>query len=220
MTTQRAFKQRVRARMAKTGESYTAARRMLLESGDRPDRDVTEWEPPVSDDAVTKATGADWHTWLSRLDEADMTSHSHRGMVRWLLDHDVEHWWAQTVAVGYERARGLRAPGQQPDGWAVGASRTISVPVERLYEAVIDDDARRGWLPNDGLHERTATRPKRARYDWEDGETRVAFYFDERGPDKSHIALQHERLPDADSAEAMKAWWRERLGDLKTALER
>ena len=38
MTRQRTFKRRVRARMAKTGESYTAARRMLIAAGDRPSR--------------------------------------------------------------------------------------------------------------------------------------------------------------------------------------
>ena len=34
MTTQKTFKRRVRARMAKTGESYTTARRMLILSAE------------------------------------------------------------------------------------------------------------------------------------------------------------------------------------------
>ena len=37
MTQQKSFKRRIRARMDKTGESYTAARRMLIADGDRPD---------------------------------------------------------------------------------------------------------------------------------------------------------------------------------------
>ena len=36
MTAQKSFKRKVRARMAKTGESYTAARRQLIASGERP----------------------------------------------------------------------------------------------------------------------------------------------------------------------------------------
>ena len=33
------------------------------------------------------------------------------------------------------------------------------------------------------------------------------------------MALSHERLPDADAADEMKAWWRERLTELKAQLE-
>ena len=65
-----------------------------------------------------------------------------------------------------------------------------------------------------------ATAPKSARYDWEDGETRVIVGFESLGESKSRVALSHERLPDADSAEAMKAFWRERLTSLKEQLER
>ena len=34
------------------------------------------------------------------------------------------------------------------------------------------------------------------------------------------MALEHERLADADEAERMKAYWRERVGTLKEVLER
>lgn len=36
---------------------------------------------------------------------------------------------------------------------------------------------------------------------------------------KSTIYISHERLPDADTAEAMKAYWRAALVDLKGRLE-
>ena len=45
MTTQKTFKRRVRERMAKTGESYTTARRMLISKGDRPEPVQVEWTP-------------------------------------------------------------------------------------------------------------------------------------------------------------------------------
>ena len=121
--------------------------------------------------------------------------------------------------MGYERARGLREPGQRPDGFAVGASRTIAVPVERLFEAFEDEALRERWLPGAELRVRTATLPRTARYDWEDGSTRVIVGFEDLGEAKSRVALSHERLPDADAAEEMKAWWRERLTALKGQLE-
>ena len=121
--------------------------------------------------------------------------------------------------MGYEQTRGLRAPGERPDGFAVGASRTVAVPVEHLFEAFTNDALRERWLPGADLRVRTATAPRTARYDWEDGSTRVIVGFDAVGEGKSRVALSHERLPDADTAEEMKAWWRERLTALKAQLE-
>jgi hypothetical protein len=43
--------------------------------------------------------------------------------------------------------------------------------------------------------------------------------FEAAGDAKSRVALSHERLPDADTAEEMKSWWRERLTELKARLE-
>jgi hypothetical protein len=220
MTRQKTFKRRVRERMAKTGESYTAARRMLIARGERPDTTSAPFEPPVADERVVEATGRGWQAWFEVLDEWGAASHNHTEIARWLREeHDVEGWYAQSITVGYERARGLRAPGQRPDGFAVSASRTIAVPVERLFEAFADEELRERWLPGADLRLRTATSPRTARYDWEDGSTRVNVGFESAGEDKSRVALSHERLPDADAADAMKTWWREHLTALKSQLE-
>ena len=218
MTKQRTFKRRVRARMAKTGESYTAARRMLIANGDRPD--TAEFTPPVADARVVAATGRGWEAWFETLDGWGAASRSHTEIARWLREEQgVDGWYSQSITVGYERARGLRAPGERPDGFAVGASRTIAVPVERLFDAFANEALRERWLPGADLRLRTATAPRTARYDWEDGSTRVSVGFDDAGGAKSRVAISHERLPDADAADEMKAWWRERLTELKSRLE-
>jgi hypothetical protein len=220
MTKQKTFKRRVRERMAKTGESYTAARRMLIARGDRPDGAVAEFEPPVADERVAEATGRGWQAWFEVLDGWNAASRSHTEIARWLREeHAVDGWYSQSITVGYERARGLRAPGQRPDGFAVGASRTIAVPVERLFAAFTDEVLRERWLPGADLRVRTATAPRTARYDWEDGSTRVIVGFESAGNTKSRVALSHERLPDSDTADEMKSWWRERLTELKSRLE-
>jgi hypothetical protein len=41
-----------------------------------------------------------------------------------------------------------------------------------------------------------------------------------KGEGESTVALEHTRLPDADEAERMKAYWRGQLGSLKQLLER
>jgi hypothetical protein len=220
MTRQKTFKRRVRERMAKTGESYTAARRMLIANGDRPEAAGAEFEPPVAEERMVEATGRGWQAWFEILDDWNATGHNHTDIARWLMDeHDVPGWYSQSLTVGYEQARGLRAPGQRKDGFAAGASRTVGVPVERVFEAFTDASLRERWMPGAELRERTATAPRTARYDWEDGSTRVIVGFDSAGEEKSRVALSHERLPDADTADEMKTWWRERLTGLKAKLE-
>jgi uncharacterized protein YndB with AHSA1/START domain len=220
MTRQKTFKRRVRDRMAKTGESYTSARRMLIANGDRPDAAAVKFDPPVADERVTEATGRGWQAWFELLDGWGAARRTHTEIARWLREeHVVAGWYSQSITVGYERARGLRAPGERPDGFAVGASKTVHVPVGRLFGAFGDAAIRERWLPGADLRLRTATAPRSARYDWEDGSTRVIVGFEAMGPSKSRVTISHERLPDADSADAMKAWWRERLAALKAMLE-
>ena len=91
-------------------------------------------------------------------------------------------------------------------------SRTVNVPVERLYEAFLALD-----LP---LSVRTSQPNRTARFDCEDGSTRVIVGFEDKGDSKSTIALTHERLPGAEEAEQARAAWRERLAGLKDRLER
>jgi uncharacterized protein YndB with AHSA1/START domain len=220
MTKQRTFKRKVRARMAKTGESYTAARRMLIAAGERPDSTSIAFEPPFSEKKLTEATGRGWQQWFDLLDRWDAVGKPHKQIARWLMsEHGVPGWWSQSITVGYERARGLRKPGQQADGWSVGASRTIGVPAQGVFDAFMDEAVRDRWLPDADMRLRKATPPRIARYDWEDGSTRVQVYVVERGEAKTTVTVQHEKLPDADTADEMKAWWRERVADLKKLLE-
>ena len=219
MTTQKTFKHRVRTRMAKTGESYTAARRQLIAKGDQPEAAPT-YEPLWSDERVTEATGRGWDAWFALIDAWDGAHRTHPEIAsRLVAEHGVTGWYAQSITVGYERARGLRAPGQHADGWSVTATKTIGVPVERLFAAFEDDALREEWLPGAELRLRTARPSKSARYDWEEGSSRVDVGFDDLGETKSRVAIQHARLPDGETAEEMKTWWRGRVSALKTLLE-
>jgi uncharacterized protein YndB with AHSA1/START domain len=223
MTRQKSFKQSVRARMEKTGESYSEARRQLLAKAERRAESATVegYEELMSDEAIRRRTGKRWGEWFAILDASGAVDRKHGEIAAWLSEkHGVDGWSAQSLTVGYERARGLRASGERPGGgFSATASKTIAVPVERLFETFTDESERRRWLPDGNLRERTSTSPKSARFDWEDGSTRVIVGFEAKGDAKSLVALEHERLPDADSAEEMKAFWRERLTALKERLE-
>jgi Domain of unknown function (DUF4287) len=218
MTRQKSFKRLVRTRMEKTGEAYTAARAALL-AGE--ESKATEGPTlTMSDEAIRQRTGRGWEEWFELLDAAGAGEWSHREIARWLAgEHGIDGWSAQAVTVSYERARGGRAVGEHPEGFAITASKTAAVPVERLFDAFVDASVRKRWLPDGRLRERTATRPKSARFDWADGKTRVIVGFEAKGAAKSTVALEHSRLADAEEAERTKAYWRDRLAALKSQLE-
>jgi hypothetical protein len=221
MTRQRSFKRLVRTRMEKTGESYTAARAMLLVADEHDAIDQAALS--TSDESIRERTGRGWEEWFDLLDDWGAAERSHRETARWVAELQGIHplaWNAQAVVGSYERARGLRAVGEHADGFTVTASKTVAVPVDQLYDAFVDESLRERWLPDGELRERTATKPKSARFDWGDGGTRVSVTFLAKGEAKSTAALQHARLADAEEAERMKAFWRDRVATLKEVVER
>lgn len=213
MPKQKDLKRVVRARMQKTGESYTTARMHLLKSKPEPTKTVDYATlAGMSDESVKKATGCDWATWVAALDYAHADEMSHREIARYIKEKfDTPMWWTQTVTVGYERIRGLREMGQRRDGfYEASKSKTVAVPVEKLYKAFRDARLRARWLPGVNLTVRTATPNKSMRVAWDDA-TRVEIGFYPKGDAKSQVALTHVRLASKADAERMKAFWGERL---------
>jgi uncharacterized protein YndB with AHSA1/START domain len=220
MTAHKSFKRLVRARMEKTGESYTGARAALLAATEP--KQIGRTVLATSDAAIRRRTGRGWEEWFDLLDDWGAAERPHREIARWVAEQQgVEPlaWGAQAVTHSYELARGLREVGEHADGFRITATKTIAVPVERLYEAFVDASLRERWLPGGELRERTATKPKSARFDWGDDGTRVHVTFVAKGADKSTAALQHARLANAEEADRMKAFWRERIAALKALVE-
>jgi len=222
MTTQRSFKRIVRARMDKTGESYTAARAALLRA-EAPAGDASGAPRlDTSDAAIRERTGRGWEEWFDLLDAWGAAERPHREIARHvagLLEIHPLAWNAQAVTHSYELARGLRVVGERAEGFAITASKTVGVPVEALFDAFVDEGKRGRWLADAPLRERTATRPRSARFDWDGGETRVHVTFADKGDGRATAVVSHERLPDAAAAERMKAFWRGRIATLKEVLE-
>ena len=169
---------------------------------------------------VERATGRDRPEWFALLDEWGAAGRPFREIADWLkTEHGLSHWWAQKLIVEYEQARGIRPAGIRPGGtFTVTASKTVNVPVSRLFEAFTDARLRRRWLPDPKMRKRTAEPGRSARFDVEDG-TRLNATFVGQGRGKSQVAVEHTHLPTSKSAEKMKASWRERLGTLKELLE-
>jgi hypothetical protein len=221
------LKRLVRARMKKTGEAYTAARAQILQRSKRNPR----VRPPsalapagerdyaviagMSDASIKAKTGCNWERWVKALDKVGADKKSHREVASmvaktWKLDG----WWAQTVTVGYERIKGLRARGQRRDGsYEATKSRTFDVPVTTLYDAWADKRVRDRWLRDANVKVRTATAPKSIRLGLADGSI-LAVGFLPKGKAKSSVAVSQNKLPDKETANRMKQFWSEQLDAL------
>lgn len=222
MTTQKLFKRRVRARMAKTGESYTTARRQLAGKREAltPAWDVASAAELASDEKLTEITGRGWRAWLDLLDRWGARDRRHGEIAEHLVaEHGVPGWWAQAITTGFERASGMRRKHEQASGFTVYASKTIGVPIGVLYDAFVEERARSRWLTDGSMSLRSSQPEKTARFEWDDGSTRVLVTFEAKGPAKATAYVAHERLGDPQQAEAAKAAWRARLASLKADLE-
>jgi hypothetical protein len=228
MPTQKIFKQRVRARMTKTGESYTAARRQLLRKVDEPAAPTVEQpskEIPadaflVADESMQRATGKSHAEWFALLDAWGATDHNHTEIATWLRQgQGAPGWWAQSITVAYERARGMRRVHQQGDGYTISVTKTVKVDPDRALAAFTDTTVRGRWLPNAPMRRRPTRAALSARFDWSDPKSRVVVNILPKGDDKALVAVAHERVPDPDAAERLKVAWRGWLGELKAVLE-
>ncbi len=221
MTRQRSFKRLVRSRMQKTGESYTAARAVLLAAEEPPEDGGTAWFA-TSDDRIRERTGRGWEEWFDLLDQWGAPEMSHRDIARKVaaeLGIDPLAWNAQAITASYERTRRGKQVGEHDDGFTVNASRTVGAPVGLVFGAFTDEATRASWLPDVPLRPRTATAPKRAHFDWGDDGSRVHVSFDARDDGRTTVSVQHARLADAAVAETTKLAWRERLLALKAYAE-
>jgi hypothetical protein len=208
MPTQKDLKRIVRARMQKTGESYTAARLQIIKKKEPGYAALAG----MSEAAIQKATGRSWAEWVKLLDQIGASSKPHGDIVRHVSSLGMPDWWSQMVTVGYERVRGLRDRGQRRGGlYEASKSRTFAVPVKKLF------DNFKKSLPSNA-EVKSATPNKRLRVRWDDGTT-VEVMFLSKAAAKSAVAVTHQKLPDKSSAARMKAWWGERLTALAEVLE-
>jgi hypothetical protein len=227
------LKRLVRARMTKTGEAYTAARAQIIKKSRAKTLPSPSTATPrvarvpaptpidyaglagMSDAVIEEKTGRTWEQWARTLDGHDAAEMAHRDIAALVhATYGVPDWWTQTVTVGYERIKGLRARGQRRDGtYEASKSRTFNVPVTTLFEGWADASLRRRWLNGESVKVRTAIAPKSMRLGWADGSI-VVVLFTAKGKTKSAVALAHTKLPDRETVDRLKQYWSERLDAL------
>lgn len=199
-------------------------------------------EGAIGDEAVLQATGKDWAQWLKLLDNWSATEKPHKEIAQYLHEaHSVDFWWAQSITVRYEQARGMRMLGERPDGtFEVSVSRTIEASDEQLYDAFTDERILPQWfgdyakldLREGGRYDmsggdvgqyRKLVRPKRIRMTWENAKafpnTLIEIRFTPKSPQKTSVTIQHMKLPSGGAREMMKIGWSWALDSLKSYFE-
>jgi hypothetical protein len=176
----------------------------------------------ISSAAVEKATGKSWEAWGKALDKDGAASLPHRVIAELVHGkYKVGDWWSQMVTVGYEQARGLRAPHQKADGFSASVSRTLPASMGTVYAAVADARRRAKWL-KEAITVTKATPRKSVRITWGDGTKVAVGFWDKTGKSggrKTQITLQHDKLKNAAAVGKAKKFWAEKLDALGRVLE-
>jgi hypothetical protein len=246
MTQAKKLKKAIRARAAKTGERYTAARRHVLAARDRRSTRTKSKTSPrpspspveaVAEARIRERTGHDLDHWFAVLDAFGAARKGHTAAARHLAkDHGVDGWYTQAITVSYERARGLRAKNQRVSGdYAVTVSKVLDVPLERVADALSRPGERTAWLRGSdpaiekGLREALSGEKARTvrirpgklatlRYPVADGK-RIELYVSPKAAGRSTISVAVTKIPSAAAVEAQRAAWRRAFESLKAHLE-
>lgn len=178
--------------------------------------------PPLSDEAVKRATEKTWAEWIAWLDARGARDLDHKGIVALLKDEIDSGWWRQMVAGGYERIALGRAKHEMPDGFQVQASKTIDAPPEIVWETLHEDGRLNAWTPGGDIAVSKRRDKKDVRGEWaSSAKTTARFGASLRAAPngKTRLVVQIRKLPDAEAAEAAKTAWRDALASLKDKLE-
>lgn len=175
----------------------------------------------MSPEAIRKGTGHTWEEWIRLLDAAGAESMNHTELAKYVLEnHEISAWWAQGVAIGYEHDKGLRPRGMTSDGFAANASKTLPIPLDRLWRLWGDDDLRAQWLDPDLLTVTTATENRTFNAKWNADGSRVSVNFGAVGDDRSKFGLQHSRLATSEEIAERKAFWKTAIARLAEVAEK
>lgn len=190
----------------------------------------------VTSASLRESTSRDWDGWLEVLDAAGATDLDHKAIVAHLEREHPEvgsGWWRQTIAVGYEQARGKRVVGETAGaGFQIGVRRTIALTAAAAWELLtsrpelwLGDGVDIAFEPGERYDapagvgatavegEVRVVKPlDRVRMTWQPRDwsapATLQLTFLESSPGKTQITAHMEKLPDAAARESMRTHWR------------
>lgn len=197
--------------------------------------------PDVTDASARAKTGKTLQQWFAHLDGAGGLARGRRELVNSLYsEQELDEWWATTVVVEYERARGAKEKDGKPRGYSICSTKTVAAPLARVFRAFGEAADLDRWLGakskvafEDGgtLENADGDRAtfqriranKDLRLAWEHATrapgSQVEVLFADKGKGKTGITLNHTRIQARRDADELRAGWSASLERLKQALE-
>ena len=175
-------------------------------------------KPEIGDEAVRKATGRDWASWMKVLDAARASTLPHAQIALLLrADFACTPWWSQMIAVHYERRRGLRQKHEKADGFEVNVSRTVDLPIGVVFGAWDVAGERRRWAP---MLKFAAPRSRANHSIRAEGEAgaKILVRFTPKGATRTLVVVEHSKLASRTAVERQRRFWRDvldRMGELQ-----
>lgn len=203
--------------------------------------ELKEGVATISDESVKAKTGRTWEEWFVVLDAFKGVEKGHKAMAKYLLEEcGTTAWWAQSITVQFERARGMRDVNERPKGFAMSVSRTIAAPLDRVWNAFAEAEELNRWFTTnakqdfveggryenadgDGGKFKRIVPQKRIRFTWEQKKhqpgSEVEAAFTPKGDDKTQLVLTHEKLSSKEEVEDLREGWSWAMDSLKSYLE-
>jgi uncharacterized protein YndB with AHSA1/START domain len=197
-------------------------------------------DQPVTNEASKKVTGKTLDQWYRELDGWDGLKKGRRLINNYLAEQKVDPWWCTTIAVEYEKKNNLRKKDGLYEGYFVCSTKTISAPVEKVFEAWSDINMLSQWFGNNtksDLRDGGVIETK----DGENGNFsrvrknkdirlslngpgfsapfQIDAQFQDKGKGKTGVLVNLTRLQTREEADAVRNAWAEALDNLKQLCE-
>ena len=172
----------------------------------------------ISPEAIEGGTGRSWDEWLAFFTSIGAEQLTHQEIVARASELGAPPWWRQMVTVAYEQHIGRRVPGQDCDGeFNLSASRTrpgtLDSSMARWVEVVEGRDEFSGVPVTRGPDLTSSEKWRYWRCGLADG-SRVVVYVSARGPGKTVVNVQHEKLESDDVVGHWREFWKGLLQEL------
>lgn len=201
---------------------------------------LIELKPDQAIDDATKLTGKSLPQWFAEIDSWGGAALGRREISSRLYDeHKVDPWWAATLNIEYEAARGIKEKDGRAKGYMICATKMIKATADTCYDAFVSAAALDRWLGpahtltfsdggslGNGDGNRALIRKinpaKTIKLVWQQADaapdTPVEIKFSPAGA-KTTVMITHDRLQTRADADGLRRAWGEALERLKAVIE-
>lgn len=178
----------------------------------------------ITDHLVYARTGRSWEQWYELLDGMGAQGLPQREITEKLIaDHALSKWWARSITKAFEYRIGRRLMRQVNSGtFQTSTSKTLPCDMDITLHFWKEHLGIAGSFNGISfISEPSVQQTGKWRY-WKvelaDG-SKVSVVIGEKPKGKSHLAVNHEKLEDAQAMGTWKSFWRNYLWDFCKALE-